>query len=577
MASSGSFNTSGYGPGGDWYRCLNFSWSIQSQSIANNTTTISWELRGAGGATNNWYVAGPISVTIDGVNRYYSDARINLMNGTLVASGTVTMAHNSSGEKSFGASVEGAIYTYAVNVSGSATWTLTPIPRKATLTSAPNFTDIQNPTIGYTNAAGNSVTSLQACIANTAGSVIYAPYRNISKTGSSYTFQLTEQERESLRWATINSPTLAVKFYVKTVIGGNTFYDTQDRILTIVDADPTFTATYQDTNSTVTAITDNNQQIVRNQSTLQINLTDLSAKKGASITAATATINGTSYNGTISGTNCTINVGTLNLSSNTTATVTVTDSRAYSTTQDLNITVLNWELPTAIITKQRENNFYSNTSINVDGNYSSVDGKNVMTIKLRYKKTTNTTWSTYTTMQDNVAQTFNLDNNYAWDIQVVVSDLFGSTTYNDTVDRGMPIIYFDRALSSVGFNRFPAHANSVEGVLPVVLFENANGTQGTITLNETAANFEYIEIFFRSNDMLFNSVKVSDPDGKNVDLVTTFPFNSDNNTSLIKTTAVRISGTSVTVLSYGTTVFSNSGNTITNSNAIYITKIVGVI
>lgn len=575
MASSGSFNTSGYGPGGDWYRCLNFSWSIQSQSIANNTTTISWELRGAGGATNNWYVAGPISVTIDGVNRYYSDARINLMNGTLVASGTVTMAHNSSGEKSFGASVEGAIYTYAVNVSGSATWTLTPIPRKATLTSAPNFTDIQNPTIGYTNAAGNSVTSLQACIANTAGSVIYAPYRNISKTGSSYTFQLTEQERQTLRSATVNSPTLALKFYVKTVIGGNTFYDTLDRTMTIVDGNPTFYMNYKDTNATVVAITNNNQQIVRNQSTLQVNITDAVAVKYATLASATCVVNGTSYSGTFSGDSCTFNIGTINVSSNTTATLTVTDSRGLSTTKNLAITVLDWVLPTAIITKQRENNFYSNTSINVDGIYSSVDGKNAMTIKLRYKKTTNTTWSTYTTMQDNVPQTFNLDNNYAWDIQVVVSDLFGSTTYNDIVDRGMPIIYFDRALSSVGFNRFPTHANSVEGVQPIVLYDNSTGSDSTITLNETAANFSYLEIFYKNNDNEFSSVKVADPNGKTITLMNVHA--NASSVAYFKSTTVQISGTSISPVSYSELGISASGTTFNNVNHNFITKVVGVV
>lgn len=461
MASNGNFNTSGYGSG-DWYRCLNFAWSLQSQSVSNNRSTIYWELKGAGGATNNWYVSGPFYVSINGVEVYNGGGRINLSNGTLVASGTLNISHGSDGKKSFSAYADGAIYTYAKNVSGSGTWNLPDIPRQATITSAPNFNDTQNPTIGYNNPAGNSVTSLQACIASSDGQTIYAAYRDISKTGSSYTFELTEQERQNLRYATINSPTLTVKFYVTTVIGGNTFYSTMDKILTIVDANPTFSASYRDTNSTVTAITGNNQQIVRNQSTLQINVTNLSAKKGASIRTVTATINGTDYTGTISGTSCAINVGALNQSSNVTATIKVTDSRGYSTSSNLAITVLDWQLPTAIVTMQRHNNFYSNTDITVDGSYSSVDSKNSMTLKLRYKKVTVSTWSSYTTMQDNVTQTFNLDNNYAWDVQVVVTDLFGSTTYNLTLNRGMPIIYFDRLLSSVGVNCFPLDNNSLE-------------------------------------------------------------------------------------------------------------------
>ena len=111
---------------------------------------------------------------------------------------------------------------------------------------------------------------------------------------------------------------------------------------------------------------------------------------------------------------------------------------------------------------KRQNNYYSDTDITVDGSYASVNNKNQMWIWLRYKKTTDTTWSSYVAMQDNVAQTFNLDNNYAWNIQVSIDDKFGNTTYNLVLPRGLPIIYFDRIKSSTGFNCFPQENNAVE-------------------------------------------------------------------------------------------------------------------
>lgn len=462
MASSGSFNTNAYGSG-NYYRYLVFSWSVQSQSTANNTTTISWTLKGAGGNTTSYQMSGNFKVVVDGSVRYETgqNDRIQLKNGTLVASGTYTMTHDSTGNRSFSASVEGAINTYARNVSGSSSWTLPSITRAATITSAPNFNDTANPTIQYSNPAGNSVTSLEACISLT-GSTDNIAYRDIPKTGTSYTFNLTEAERNVLRAATPNSNTLSVKFYIRTIIGGTTLRDNVTKTMTIVNANPTFSASYKDTKSATTAITGNNQKIIRNQSTLQVSATSLSAKKYATISSVACTLNGVNYSGTISGTTCTFNIGTVNLSSNAQATVKVTDSRGNTATNNLNITILDWVLPTAITTMERENNFYSNTSITVDGSMSSVDNLNSMTIKLRYKKTTTSTWSSYTTMQDNVAQTFNLDNNYAWDVQVVISDLFGSTTYNLTLSRGMPIIFFDRMRSSTGFNCFPQQDMSVE-------------------------------------------------------------------------------------------------------------------
>lgn len=456
MASSGSFNTGGYGE-----RYLTFSWSVKSQSIANNTTTINWSLKGAGGSTTSWYMAGNFKVVIDGSVVYSNSNRIQLYNGTTVASGTYTMTHDSAGNRSFGASAEAGIYTYAVNCSGSGSWSLPTIPRAATITSAPNFNDTGNPVLKYSNPAGNSVSSLQACIADTSANVIVS-YRNISKTGSSYTFNLTEAERNALRAKTPNSNTMTVRFYVQTVIGGQTYYNYGTATMTIVNANPTFSVAYLDTNSATTGVTGNNQQIVQNQSTLRINVSSASALKSATLKTASCTVLGTNYSANISNGAATLNIGKINSSSNLTIAVTVTDSRGNKTTKNLNVQVLAWQLPTAIITKQRHNNFYSETDINVDADFASVNNKNTLTIQVRYKKISASTWSAYTTMQDNETQTFDLDNNFEWNIQVLLTDKFGSTTYNLTLSRGLPIMYFDVLKSSVGVNCFPKFSGSLE-------------------------------------------------------------------------------------------------------------------
>lgn len=567
---------------------LTASFSENSTSISNNTSNITvtatqtignadWSSAYTSTLQIYWYDDKNYS---GGTLVAQANATSQGRNATITASGTIDVAHHSNGALSGYAK---AVWTKA----GNSNWTpnsgnvstdntaLTSIPRQATITSAPNFNDTDNPTIGYSNAAGNSVSSLQACIANTAGTVIYAAYRDISKTGTAYTFGLTSSERTALRNACANSKTLAVKFYVTTVIGGNTYYSTKDRTMTIVNGEPTFSDSYKDNNSTTVAITGNNQQIIRNQSQLQVNITNASAKKSATLSSAKCVINGNTYTASFSGSSATFNVGLLNVSSDTTATVTVTDSRGFSTSQQLPITVLNWELPTAITTMQRHDNFYTPTDITVDGSYSSVDSKNSMTIQLRYKKVSDTTYSSYTTMQDNVAQTFQLDNSYAWDVQVLVSDLFGSTTYNLTLGRGMPIIFFDNIKSSVGFNRFPTHNGSVEGVTPIVLYDNASGSASSITLSETAANFDYIEIFFMSNDDEYSSVKVADPNGKTVTLMNVHP--NASSVAYYKATTVQISGTSISVVSYSELGISASGVTFNNVNHNLITKVVGVV
>lgn len=460
MASSGSFNTNSYGSG-DWNRYLNFSWSVQSQSIANNTTTINWTLKGAGGATNNWYQSGNFKVVINGETVYFSSTRINLRNGTVVASGTYTLAHDSAGNRSFSASAEAGIYYVAVNCRGNGEWSLPTIPRAATVTSAPNFNDTSNPVLKYSNPAGNSVSTLQACIADTSANVIVS-YRNISKTGSSYTFNLTDAERNALRAKTPNSNSMTVRFYVMTVIGGVTYRNYGTATMTIVNANPTFSVAYLDTNSVTTSITGNNQKIIQNQSILRINVSNAQALKSATLKTATCTILGTNYSANITNAAAMLNIGAVNTSSNLTVAVKVTDSRGNSTTKNIDVQILAWQLPTAIISAKRQNNYYDDTDINVNADWSSVDNKNTCTIQVRYKKTSDSSYSAYTTVQDNVTQTFDLGNTYAWDVQVLLTDRFGSKTYNLVVNRGMPIQFWDAKKSSVGFNCFPKNNNAVE-------------------------------------------------------------------------------------------------------------------
>lgn len=243
------------------------------------------------------------------------------------------------------------------------------------------------------------------------------------------------------------------------------------------------TVTYQDTNTTTTGITGNNQQIISQQSKVQFNVTGLTAINGATISTSKLALNGNTYNMTISGSSATVSNITIDSGMNVTGTVTLTDSRGLTASKNVTVTMLDWELPSAIITLQRQNNFYSATDINVNADYSSVDGKNSVTIKVRYKKTTDSSYSAYTTLQDAVTSTLTLNNLYEWNVQVLITDLFGSVTYNLTVGIGLPIIYFDRLLHSTGINCFPVDEKSLE-----VNGVNVERNVATISLSTAITN-----------------------------------------------------------------------------------------
>lgn len=502
MASSGSFNTSGYSS-----RYLNFSWSVASQNIANNQTTINWTLKGAGGPTNNWFKSGNFQVVIDGAVVYSSATRINLYNGTVVASGNYTITHNADGNRSFSASAQAGIYTVAVNCSGSGSWALPQIPRQATATGGTDFNDTQNPTVYYSNPAGNSVTTLQAYIENASGTVQYVSPRNISKTGNSYTFPLTEAERNTLRSAMPNSNSMQVRLVIYTVIGGNQFWSWQTKTMSIVNANPTIGGiTYQDTKSQTTAITGNNQIIIQNNSTLQFNFSTLSAKKYATLKTVAVTLNGVTKSANLSGSSVassTINFGAINVAQNINASIVITDSRGNKSTYSKAITVWSWNLPSAIITCQRENNFYDETNINVNADFSSLNGKNTITITYQYKKTTDSSYSQAQTLQDDVTTQFSIDNEYAWNIKVTITDLLGTTTYNLFIDKGIPIVYFDRLNNSTGFNCFPKNQKSVEinGQDVMNMFVGIGGLCRSATTNDWNTACGSVNGIYMGSDM----------------------------------------------------------------------------
>lgn len=140
MASSGSFNTSAY-TFSSGTRYLTFSWEVSSQSIQDNTTTISWKLFGAGTYKYN-PVCSDFHVEIDGDVVYDkpSTYHLNVYPDDVVASGKKVITHNSDGKRSFKVYVEAGIYVHAANCSGSGEWDLPTIARASTISSASDVT-----------------------------------------------------------------------------------------------------------------------------------------------------------------------------------------------------------------------------------------------------------------------------------------------------------------------------------------------------------------------------------------------------------------------------------------------------
>ena len=502
MATSNTFNTS------NTYIKYRIIVTENSYSVANNTSNVTVKVQAW--RTNSGYETygtGTCYVSIDGTTysqSISSSQKITYNSYTQLFSKSLTINHDANGSKALYVSSY-ISHSRFDSTSQGFTVNLTDIPRGATITNAPNFNDTQNPTITYLNSAGSSVSSLQACISLT-GSNPDIAYRNINISGNSYTFNLTEAERNVLRQACTTSNTRTVYFYIKTVINGSTFYTNKPVTLTIVNANPTFSVAYLDTNSTTTGITGNNQQIIQNNSTLQINISNATALKYATLTSASIVVNGVTTTKSLSGSSLTFNVGTLNVSQNLTIPITVTDSRGNKTTTNLNIQVLDWSLPSAIITLARESNFYTSTNLTVNADYSSLNSKNTITIQYQIKKVSDATYGALTTISDNVQTTFNADNEYSWNVKVILTDKIGTTTYNLLLYKGIPLMFWDKFNSSIGVNCFPSNQYSIEssGLLvddiihvgSQVLYDNYQMTTATKQAVLGSYNYDLVQGLF---------------------------------------------------------------------------------
>lgn len=279
MALSGSLTT-GYWTADDGRtRGYTLSWTA-TQSIEYNQSTISWVLSTAG--SYPYQVAErTLVVTLAGNTLVNKSNRVMRGAGN-VASGSFVVNHDSNGNFSFSGSIQAAVFVSSINCSASGNFSLNTIPRQANITSANNFNDEENPTIGYSNPAGSSVTSLEACISLT-GATDDISYRAIPKGENSYTFALTDEERNTLRNATLNgSNSRTVIFYIRTKIGGSTFYDTASRMFTVINANPTVSPIVKDVNQTSLAVTNNENILIKYKSDAQISV-GAAAYKGASI------------------------------------------------------------------------------------------------------------------------------------------------------------------------------------------------------------------------------------------------------------------------------------------------------
>ncbi len=449
----GSFNTNAYTTGGKT-RYITFNWEQESQSITDNATIINYEFIGAG--TYDGYIkSGNFNFEINGITVYQSATRINLFNGTVIAKGQVKIPHNSNGSKKFTASAKAGIWYTEVNCEGSGEWELTDIPRKATTSKATNFTDEGNPQITFSNPGGFQLAPYFN-VYDEDGMKVYGIVRTKGTYSNPYTFSLSASEREALRKATNLQKQYTVYAGVITYDGTTSLgYSSVKSTLSIVNANPVFTVdnvTYADTDQSVVAITENDQLIVQNKSNLVVTFESAEGLKGAIIEKYELNLNLVTKTSTIAGA---VTFGKVNSAQDLELSVTVTDSRGFTTKITKTISMVAYSPPSAVVTLERLNNYEDETYLTVDGSVSSVNGKNTMSISYQYKQLIGE-YNNPIAINDNEKYTLYCDKKFAYLFNIIIEDAFGSIfTKEVPLQEGIFVFYIETLKRAVGINAFP--------------------------------------------------------------------------------------------------------------------------
>lgn len=455
MASSGSITGAyrGYTLRADWSAVQNAAGNYSDVTVKHTLVIGSAYSLNIASRTN--------TCSVGGVSQGYTSGAINQKGGSVLLGTTVhRVSHDADGTKTaqlsdtfnINATIDGK-KVGSITASGSIT--LDRIARNATIVTANDFTDETNPTLTYSNP---SSFSCDVSIEFAGGSITRAGAA--SGLGGSYTMQLTDSERTALRNASKDSPTLKVTYVLKTTIDGAAYYSRADRKMNVVDAAPELGAvSYEDTNAATVAVTGDKSRIIQNHSVLTVTVPTATAKKGATIASYAIAFGGLTKTVTAAGA---VSLGAVDVSYSQALTVTVTDSRGFTASKSVQVTVDDYSAPTAVIDLQRLNNFEPTTYVTANSRYSYLNGKNAVTIAAKFKKVSDSSYGTPIELEDSIQSTVTCDRDSAYDFVVTVADKLESTEYNLALGKGIPAFFIDTKKSSVGVNCLPSQSDVLQ-------------------------------------------------------------------------------------------------------------------
>ena len=358
----------------------------------------------------------------------------------------------------------------------------------ATLSSVPNVNIGSAHTITWANPSGAS-TSLKLCKTNNSVIIDYG-----TVTGTSKAITPTASKIYPL---TPNSNTYKARYILTTTANGKSYTNSKDFTFTVTNSNPTFNNfTYQDTNTTITALTGNNQILVNGYSNVKATIS--TANKATAKNSATMK----SYKLLIGTKNTTANYNasadvnmSINQVNNNVIDLYAIDSRGNSTKVSKTATIKKYSnIKIKSLSATRQNNIGTITTLNFEGEFWNASfgsvANAITSCKYKYKTTSSSTWIdgkttlTYTISGNKITGSLNIQGDAgtdgfsvanSFDIQLILADKLSSATYNIILSSGNPALAIYKNNVAIGqqYNTSEGSKFQVNG--DISLTNRANG------------------------------------------------------------------------------------------------------
>lgn len=434
---------------------LVFSWSVTSQSTANNTSTVAWTLKLVAGSSGriSSSVYKACSVTVNGTT-YTGKALIDIANNSTktLLTGTTVIKHNDDGTKTFSYSFsqEFAIYfsdTYIGTKTGSSTGTLDTIRRLSTMSITGGLLGSSH-TIAVTRYDSNFTHTISYKCGSVTGNVC----TKSTQTSISFTPPI------SLASTNTTGTTVSVTYTISTE-SGNTSYGTTSVTVTHtmpVSVKPSCSVSVSDAAGHYATY----GAYVKGLSKFAVTVT-ATPSYGAAITSYSTTANGATY------TAASFTTAVLKASGSLSVSATVKDARGRTGTGTASLTVLDYVAPS--ITKLTVHRCDADGTENEQGEYvkatfsaavTNLNSKNPATYTLKYKKTSDTTFTSIA-LTDLANVYVVTDNTYifkaaadrSYDVELTVSDNHGTATRSTSASTAFTLIHFGADGRSLSFGK----------------------------------------------------------------------------------------------------------------------------